>query len=236
MLISIEYNYVFLCSTKCASNSIQAMLKSYSDIAFLKLPAFRHTNYREYSQHIKPYLSEKVGIDSIETVCIVREPLSWLNSWYRFRSRSALRNPKHPNHKNSTFGVQFSEFIEAYMSPNPPSFADVGSQFSFVKDYNNKVSVTTMFLYENIGNFVEYMSHKIGKKLTIENRNVSPKIIYKSNFSKWAIHIKQKIRNELNLRPLIIVSKGGYEISGDLFCSLRKFIPNDFELYETLKN
>lgn len=237
MLISVKHNYVFLCTEKCASNSVETMLKAYSDIALLYPPALRHTNYREYSQYIKPYLKEKAGIDSIETICLVREPLSWLNSWYRFRSRYKIRDPKHPKHKNSTFGIQFSEFIEAYMSPNPPSFANVGSQFSFVQDHMNKVSVDTIFLYESIGDFVEYMSNKVGRKLKIENKNVSPKKIFKSDFAQWISHIyHKKIGNKLNLMPLSIVPKVECEISEDLFCSLRKFISKDFELYGMVKD
>ena len=196
MLISVKHNYVFLCTPKCASVSIEAMLKPYCDIALLGLPAFRHTNYTEYSQYLEPYLKEKAGIDSIETICLVREPLSWLKSWYKFRSRHELRNPNASNHKNSTYGIQFSEFIEAYISPNPPAFADVGSQFDFVKDYMNEVGVDRIFFYENIEDFVEYMSHKVGKKLKIKNKNVSPKTL-------WAIdYIKQQISNKLNFKSL----------------------------------
>lgn len=235
MLISVKYNYVFLCTPKCASHSIEAMLKPYSDIAFLNMPVLRHTNYVEYAHYIKPYLDAKFGSNQIETICLIREPVSWLNSWYRFRLRNALRNPKHPSHKNSTYGVEFSEFIQAYMSPNPPSYANVSSQFGFVRDQNHQVGIDTIFRYENIEDFVEYMSQRIGKKLRITNLNTSPKKVYKSDIASWASQIKRGLDNKLNLSSSFPVTpKVTYDVSEDLLCSLRQFMSNDFELYEIL--
>lgn len=236
MLISVKYNFVFLCTPKNASTSIEAVLNSYSDIALLGLPAFRHTNFMEYSQHIKPYMKEKAGIGNLETTCLIREPLSWLNSWYRFRSRYELRNPEHPNHKNSTYGIPFPEFVEAYMSPNPPSYANVGSQFRFVKDNTNNIGVDKIFLYENIDDFVDYMSQKVGKKLILGNKNMSPNKLYTSDIASWANQIYNKISNRMNIIPLSSESNVKYELSEDLTNSIRRFIPEDFELYEMVKN
>lgn len=92
MLISAKYNFVFLCTPKCASSSIETMLRRYSDISLVGPPFFRHTNYRIYSKYLKPYLMETGKIKNIETICLIREPLSWLHSWYRFRARHEIRD------------------------------------------------------------------------------------------------------------------------------------------------
>ncbi len=233
MLVSTKHNFVFLCNPKTASTSIEAALKPYSNIVLDK--PFKHTNYREYSKYFASYISEKSGLDRIETICVVRNPLSWLHSWYQFRSRHELRNPEHPNHKNSTFGTKFEEFVETYMSPNPPSFANIGSQFSFVKDEKNKIGVDTIFLYENISDFADYMSHKVGKRLKIEYKNVSPTNDNKSDPALTVGRIKQKIANKLNLSFSTDTTKD-VEISKDLMSELQKFISADYELYERLKN
>jgi hypothetical protein len=236
MLISIKYNFVFLCNTKCASNSIESMLEPHSDIIFSGLPVLRHTNYRQYSQHIRPYLIENAGVDNIETICLVREPLSWLSSWYRFRSRHDLRNKKHPSHQNSTSGIQFSEFIKAYMLSDPPSYANVGSQYDFVKDSMNAVGVDKIFPYENIGGFVRYMGSKVGKKLKLNNMNVSPKTNYRSNIAQWVTHSSQKAIYKYVFKKKYNLSKVELELSEENFCSLREFISSDFELYESISS
>ena len=224
-----------MCNEKCASNSIEQMLKPYSEISLVGLQTVRHTNFSDYDRYIKPYLKVRAQVDNLETICVVREPLSWLNSWYRFRSRSTLRNPDHPNHHKSTFGMEFSEFIMAYMSPEPPAFVkDLGSQFDFVEDSMGEVGVDTIFVYEDLDSLVNYMSHRVDGKLKLKNINVSPKKatlkkLYKLNFP-WNSHKQIKGTNS---KSQSTVKK--YEISEDLLSSLHKFIYKDFELYETLK-
>ena len=235
MLISVKKNFVFLCTPKCASSSSETMLQPFSDISLIGLPAFRHTNCREYSKFIKPYLREKVGSDDLETVCLIREPLSWLSSWYRFRARYDLRNPKHPNHQNSTFGKSFAEFVEAYIAEERPPFADVESQFSFIRNDDGEVGVEKIFVYDNIDGFVSYMSDKVGKKLKIGNQNVSPKKIYSSNFVEYIGSLKRKASHRLNLGRPVTAPKADYEIPDRLVKALRTRIAEDFDLYETLR-
>lgn len=235
MLISVKYNFVFLCTPKCASNSIEDMLLPYSDISLGGPPAFRHTNYRDYANYIKPYLKETIGNGDLETVCVVREPLSWLNSFYRYRSRFEIRNPNHPNFHNSTHGIEFAEFVKAYMLPEPPAYADLDSQYAFVKNDQNEVGVDKIFPYENMEDFIEYMSQKVGKKLKMDYKNVSPKK-NESNLMAITNTAKRKISSRLNLKQSANVSKDEYEISSDLLNELRQYIPKDFELYEHLKS
>jgi len=174
MLISKKFNFVFLSMQKCASNSIEAALRPYSDI-ILSVNPFKHTNYRNYSKYLKPYLEEMASMGDAETICLVREPLSWLNSWYRFRSRPALRNPLHKNHRNSTYHISFEQFIEQYMTPNPLSYANVGSQFDFARDDARSIGIDTIFCYEQMEHFVTYMREKTGIDLELDHFNISPK-------------------------------------------------------------
>lgn len=234
MLISATHDFVFLCTPKCASNSIEDMLRPYTDIALVGPPAFRHTNFRAYSKYLKPYLKETRGDDRIETICVVREPLSWLNSYYRFRSRIELRNPQHPNHRNSTHGIRFDEFLRAYLLPDQPPYARVGSQFDFVRSESNEVGVDRIFRYEDMDEFLDYMSHKVGRKLKMDFKNVSPKV-NQSNLMEMADSAKRKIISRLNIKPAA-AERAEFELPDDLLASLRRSMPRDFELYENLKS
>ena len=173
MLISKKFDFVFLSMQKCASNSIEAALHPHSDI-ILSVNPFKHTNYRKYSKFLQPYLEEMAGIGDAETICLVREPVSWLNSWYRFRSRPALRNPQHRNHRNSTYHVSFDEFIEQYMTSNPPSYANVGTQYDFARNDAGSIGVDTIFCYERLDQFLSYMHKKTGAALRLDHINRSP--------------------------------------------------------------
>ena len=130
----------------------------------------------------------------------------------------------------------FPELIESIISPNPPYYSKVGSQFSFFKNDVNEAGVDKIFLYENMGDFVEYMSQKVGQRLRLRSLTVSPKRIYRSSVAQWASRINQEIRSLANLPHSSAVRQADYEISDDLYASLRKFMSSDFELYETLKN
>jgi hypothetical protein len=174
MLISKKYNFAFLSMQKCASSSIEAMLRPHSDI-ILPVNPFKHTNYRIYSKYIKPYIEEMAGIGDVETICLVREPVSWLNSWYRFRSRPALRKPSHRNHRNSTYHITFEKFVEQYMAPTPPSYANVRTQYDFVRNETGTIGIDTIFCYENIDRFIAYMSRKTGTRLKLGHSNISPR-------------------------------------------------------------
>ncbi len=230
MLISAKNNFTFLCTPKCASNSIEAILGTHSDIALLGNPAFRHTNYREYVQYIKPYLFEKIGTDDIETICIIREPISWLNSWYRFRSRAKLRKSNHPQHMNSTMHVDFCEFLDAYISSDPPPFANVGSQFDHVRDEHGEIGVETIFAYERLDEFLHYMENKVGKKLSLPHKNRSPAHHYQQ-----IIHFfTRNISNKKTLRNLDLPRPDTDHIPEKLLSQLYEFIPQDFKMYQNV--
>ncbi len=129
MLLSIEHDFVFLCTPKCASTAIHVALTPYSEISLPDPPRLKHTTFHDYDKYFKPYLKARLGRDDFETVCLIRNPLSWLYSWYRFGSRLKSRKAK-------GFAAQltFPEFIEGYMKPQQPDYAKVGFQFTFMKN------------------------------------------------------------------------------------------------------
>lgn len=234
MLISAKYGFVVLFMQKCASNSIEEMLLPHSDILFVNVPAFRHTDYRQYVKYIEPYLAEVGNIKKIETICVMREPLSWLNSWYRFRARHNLRDPEHPKHRNSTAGMEFVEFVAAHISATPPPCANVGRQYQFLRDDNGGIGVDTIFRYENLGEFVAYMSERVGETLTLGRKNVSPRGAYKSKFAEMIGFTKRRVSRKLGIDLNMSPPRSDLGVPEDLIKSLRDFIPEDFELYEKL--
>ena len=234
MLVSAKYGFVILLTPKCASNSIESMLGPYIDFSLSGPPQFRHTNYRQFERFIKPYLQETCGETSFETICLLREPTSWLYSWYRFRARAALRSADGGPAENSTSGILFPEFVEAYVSPNPPSYANTGdTQFDFVRNERGEVGVDKIVPYEHIDRLVQYMSDKVGARLSLPTKNVSPQTVYSSGVLQKASDLIQKtlIRFKVDARKKD-TSPDKLDIPTELRAALRQKLENDFNTYE----
>ena len=235
MLISLKNNFVFLCMPKCASTSSETMLLPYSDIVIVGTPALRHTTFLEYEQSIRPFIIEKTGVNSLETICLIREPVSWLYIWYRFRARSELRNQNHPAYHNSTHGVSFVEFVEAYIAKDKPAFAEVGCQFDILRNATGGIGVEKIFCYDQMNRFVTYMSAKVGKKLILGSENVSPKSIHQNDYIELVSSIARKLMNKLKVEHRVAEKDMSREIPTPLMVALREYARQDFEVYEQAK-
>ncbi len=168
MRVSKKYGFTFLCMPKCASTSIERALRPYSQLNSNQDIKMKHTNYRNYNKYIKPCVGKK-----LEIVCLMREPVLWLYSWYKYRKRDEIKNKN-----KSTANISFSEFCEAYLLTNPPIYASMGKQSDFFKDNDGKQGVIKIFKYENLEEIKKYFEEKIGKKLEIPLLNISPKDNY----------------------------------------------------------
>lgn len=202
MKISTKYGYAFLCTPKCASTSIESVIHKYSDLSLTN--DFKHINAKKYNRYVVPLLKDIKPNAAIETICLMREPIDWLNSWYRYRSRKELSNPKHPKHKNYTGGVTFEEFLLAYIDIDRPSFAKVGKQHSFITLANGSSGIDKVFPFESLSKIEDYLSNKIGEKLSFPHKNISKKIIDKQGIDK-ALELK-----------------------------IKEFLKSDYELYESI--
>ena len=98
----------------------------------------------------------------------MREPLDWLGSWYRFRKREDVGDPK-----NSTEGMSFDAFARAYCARPQPEFANVGAQSRFLAP-EGRLAVDRIFRYENIDRFVDFLEERLGCEIILPRVNVSP--------------------------------------------------------------
>ena len=106
----------------------------------------------------------------MEIMAVVREPIDWLGSWYRFRSRE-----DRIGHPHSTKDMSFDDFVRAYMQSPRPEFADVGSQNEFFRTRNNGFGASHVFKYENQDKILEFLQDRLNMQITLQQENVSPK-------------------------------------------------------------
>ena len=174
MLIAPGKGFVFLATTKSGSTSIETAFLRHSQMILQKPPAIKHTTYAGFQRFLQPFLSSKgFPRESYEVVCAFREPIDWLSSWWRYRSREKLANPTDPKHRNYTGDVSFEQFACAYMEGSE-QFAKVGRPSRFVQPRSGQAEVDRIFRYDRLDLLVDFLCEKVDEEVEVEVRNVSP--------------------------------------------------------------
>ena len=178
MLLAPRHGFVFISVTKAASTSIEDAFEPYSQMSLRGNP-FKHTRYSGFQHFLQPYMALRgFPRESYEVVCVFREPIDWLASWWRYRSREELADPSHPAHNNYTGDVPFEEFARAFMKGGE-QFALIGREAEFVETRGPKwAGVDRVFRYERLDLLVDYLCEKVGEEVEVGVRNVSPKKSY----------------------------------------------------------
>lgn len=116
MLLAPRYGFVFLAIPKTGTSAIETAFRPYAQVATQGIPAIKHTRYAEFQRFLQPFLAAKgFPRDSYEVVCVFREPIDWLSSWWRYRSRGKLADHSSTKHHRYTGELSFEQFARAYM-------------------------------------------------------------------------------------------------------------------------
>ena len=168
MLVFWENRLVFLATPKTGSTAIEAALDGLAAISITRPPEAKHTTAQRYRRFFGPYLRAATKAE-FEVVALMREPLDWLASWYRFRSREDI-----PDEDKGTRGMSFDTFVRDYMHTPRPPHADVGSQARFLTIPDQGVAVDRVFAYEEIDRFVGFLEDRLDCEILLPKLNVSP--------------------------------------------------------------
>jgi len=178
VLIAPGKGFVFLATPKAGSTAIEKAFLSHSQMVLQGTPAIKHTNYSAFQRFLQPYLASKgFPRESYEVVCAFREPIDWLSSWWRYRSRERLANPSRPQHRNYTGHVSFEQFARAYMEGSE-QFAKVGRPSRFVRPRPGEAEVDRVFRYDRLDLLVDFLCEKVGEEVEIGTANTSPERSY----------------------------------------------------------
>ncbi len=169
MLIFWKERLVFLSTPKTGSTSIETALESLAHVAIRRPPELKHVSGPRYQRHLAPLL-EMAGGERFTTVALMRDPVDWLGSWWRYRQRDDIRDlPR------STSGLSFEDAARDYLSSHPGASMNVGSQARFLGVKEGVASVDKVFRYEDIGTFVHFLEDRLGGEIILPRLNVSPK-------------------------------------------------------------
>ncbi|KIT17175.1 hypothetical protein [Jannaschia aquimarina] len=163
MLIFWKARLVVLSVPKTGTTSLEAAFGPYADAVIRHPTGLKHMNVRRWHAQLAP-LFEQRGKRPLRTMAVMREPVDWLGSWWRYRSREALDGSE-----NSTAGISFDDFVDAYMQEEPPRFAAIGSQARFLDG-----GVDHLFPFGRLNDAITFLSTETGATPTVERLNTSP--------------------------------------------------------------
>lgn len=170
MLVFFKERLAFLSVPKTGTTAYEAALASRADMVISDPPMLKHAPVYRYNRFIRP-MFERVCNAEMELMAVMREPVSWLGSWYRYR-----RRPFMAGKPNSTHEISFDDFVLAYMKGKKPGFADVGSQFQFMKTQPNGTGITHYFRYEDQPRLQAFLEDRLEVSLSLSRENVSPQM------------------------------------------------------------
>lgn len=166
MLVFWRQGLVFLATPKTASTSIETALAPLAAVVVMRPPQLKHTNAQKYQRHVAPFLGDAKGT-SFVTTALMREPIDWLGSWYRYRQRPDEVPDK------ATRGISFDDFVQAYCQPVQPEFAKVGAQATFLTPDGFR-PVDHIFRYEQMDQYVRFLEKRLSTTITLPKVNISP--------------------------------------------------------------
>ncbi len=168
MLVFYKERLAFLSVPKTGSTAYHSALSARADLVITHPPELKHAPVRRYDRFIQN-MFRKMYDTEMEIMAVVREPIDWLGSWYRFRRRE-----DRIGHPHSTRDLSFDTFVQAYMQTPQPELADVGSQSEFFRTRNNGVGASHVFKYDHQDRIVDFLQNRLNYEFSLQRENVSP--------------------------------------------------------------
>ena len=168
MLIFWKPRLVFLATPKAGSTAVEVALESLASASIQRPAALKHTDISAYRNHVGPWLEAQTG-HRFDTVALMREPVDWLRSWYRFKLRDDHEDPMHLMN-----GVSFSRFAGTYAQDGGPARLNIGTQSGFLTAGKDRVD--RIFRYETMQDFVEFLEDRLDCAIELPRINVPPSV------------------------------------------------------------
>ncbi|PJF08929.1 sulfotransferase family 2 domain-containing protein [Pseudorhodobacter sp. MZDSW-24AT] len=98
MLISKRHKFLFVANTKAASTSIEAILAPHAEIQGPPGPKGKHLPLARIRQQFAPVFDAPgQSFDSFFRFGVMRDPMDWILSWFRYRKGNLVEAPLPPD-------------------------------------------------------------------------------------------------------------------------------------------
>ncbi len=168
MLVFVEQKLAFFSVPKTGSTAYETALRPRADIIYTK--RYKHLTVGKFHNKVGPFLKRNMRLDP-ERMAVMRDPISQVRSWYKFRNPERLGDDV-----RNTGEMSFDEFVLDVISDEPSEPARIGSQIGFLSIRDGSVPVHHLFAYENQPQIRGFLAERFGEEIVIKPRNVSPEI------------------------------------------------------------
>lgn len=159
-------DFVLLALPKTASTSLEQALAPYATEVVGSPPGQKHLPARGFVHTRARGLAEQGHPrESYELVSMFREPIAWLESWWRYRAREDSRH--------STADMGFEEFALHYLAGDDAAPVPQGRPARFLHA-QGAIAVDRVFSVEHPEVWSAWFGERIGVPLEFERRNASP--------------------------------------------------------------
>lgn len=168
MLVFYKERLALLSVPKTGSTAYISALRERADLVITAPTELKHASVRRFDRFFQT-MFQKVLDTEVEIMAVVREPVDWLGSWYKYRSRPELNG-----HPKSTRDLSFEDFVQAYLQDPCPDYADVGTQSDFLKPRSNGAGATHVFRYDHQDKIRDFLQTRLNHRFDVRRENVSP--------------------------------------------------------------
>lgn len=169
MMVFWKFGLAFLAVPKTGTHAYHTALADKAAIVHRHPPGLKHMGIRMFNNRFRKLIPE--GPVPLETLAVIREPLDWLGSWYRYRQL-----PENHGQPESTLDVSFAEFIKGYLAEEQPKFARIGRQSRILTAPDLGYKVDYLFKYDSQRALQDFLSQRLRMQVHVSERlNVSPK-------------------------------------------------------------
>lgn len=158
-------DFVLLALPKTASTTLERTLSPYATEVVSSPPGRKHLPARGFVHTRSHELAEQGHPrESYELVTMFREPIAWLESWWRYRAREDSRQ--------STADMSFEEFAQRYLAGDDDAPTPQGRPAKFIQA-QGAVAVDRVFSVDRPEVWSAWFAERIGVPLQFARRNVS---------------------------------------------------------------
>jgi hypothetical protein len=170
MMIFWDARLVLLAPPRTASMALQNALEPIADVSMRLPEELNRISAQQFGLGLGSFLSRLAG-EEFQLAGLVREPVSWLGSWYGY-----LRNEAPLGRHGYVLPDRFDDFVVSYIRGyRHPAMALVSDQISFMRQVSG-LPIEILYAYEEIELFCDYLADRLDYEIELFRVNKSPEI------------------------------------------------------------